>query len=59
LKDELRITYGPNMFDVIIESDLALRQVAVLGFPTHTSPGVKQYRELVDELMDIILGTRP
>jgi len=59
LKDELRITYGPNMFDVIIESDLALRQVAVLGFPTHTSPGVKQYRELVDELMDIILGKRP
>jgi len=58
LRDELRITYGPNIFATVIESDIALRQVAIMGFPTHTSPGVKQYRELVDELMDIILGNQ-
>jgi len=56
LKDELKITYSSNMFETTIETDLALRQVAVLGFPTHTSPAVKQYRELVDELMDLVLG---
>ena len=58
LKDELRNTYRSNLFTTIIEADIALRQVAILGFPTRTSTslGVKQYRELVDELMDIILG---
>jgi len=59
LKDELKITYSSNIFKTIIETDIALRQVAILGFPTRTSPGVKQYRELVDELVDIILGSQP
>jgi len=56
LKEELRNTYGSSVFKTIIEADMALRQVAILGFPTVSSRGVVQYRMLVDELMDIILG---
>jgi len=54
-KDELRITYDSNMFGTIIEVDMALRQTAIMGFPTDNSRGVEQYRRFVDELMDIIL----
>ena len=56
LKDELRSTHEASMFKTIIEVDMALRQVAILGFPTDNSRGVEQYRRLVDELMDIVLG---
>jgi len=56
LQDELRSTFPSDMFETIIEADLALRQTAISGFPTEKSRGVEQYRRLVDELMDIILG---
>jgi chromosome partitioning protein len=55
-KDELRITYSSNAFDTVIEVDMALRQTAIMGFPSDNSRGVEQYRSFVDELMDIILG---
>jgi cellulose biosynthesis protein BcsQ len=55
-KDELRITYNSNVFETVIEVDMALRQTAIMGFPSDNSRGVEQYRSFVDELMDIILG---
>jgi chromosome partitioning protein len=56
LKDELRITYGSRVFETIIEADIALRKAAIFGFPMDDSHGVIRYRQLVDELMDTILG---
>ena len=55
-KDELSVTHDSNMFETIIEVDMALRKTAIMGFPTDNSRGVEQYRRMVDELMDIILG---
>jgi chromosome partitioning protein len=56
LKDYLRNTYASHLFGTIIETDIALRETAIHGFPTDHSRGVSQYRKLVDELMDMILG---
>jgi chromosome partitioning protein len=56
LSDYLRSMYAASIFDTIIETDTALRQTAIQGFPADNSRGVAQYRKLVDELMDIILG---
>ena len=53
-RDQLRSTYGADVFETIIEADIALRQAAILGFPRESSPGVEQYRRLVDELMEAI-----
>jgi len=55
-KDELSITHAANMFETIIETDTAMRKTAIMGFPTDNSRGAEQYRRMVDELMDIILG---
>ena len=55
-KDELRITHNSNVFETVIEVDMALRQTAIMGFPTDKSRGVEQYRLFVDELMDIIFN---
>jgi chromosome partitioning protein len=55
-KDELRITYNSKVFESVIEVDIALHQMAIKGFPSDNSRGVKQYRSFVDELIDIILG---
>jgi len=57
LKEQLKNTYGPDLFETIIEADITLRQTAILGFPSDQSRGVRQYRMLVDELMNIILGS--
>ena len=56
LRDYLRSMYAPNLLDTIIETDTTLRQIAIQGFPVELSRGVAQYRRLVDELIDIILG---
>jgi chromosome partitioning protein len=53
-RDQLRSTYGSDVFETIIEVDILLRQAAILGFPTESSHGVEQYRKLVDELMEEI-----
>jgi len=58
LKEQLRSTYGSDLFDTIIEIDIGLRQAAIQGFPADNSRGVAQYRRLVDELMDIIMGEK-
>jgi chromosome partitioning protein len=55
-KDELRITYNSNVFETVIEVDIALRKTSIMGFPSDNSRGVEQYRRFVDELIDIILG---
>ena len=54
LKLQLNSTYGSAVFGTIIETDNSLRQIAILGFPTTSSRGGKQYRNFVDELMDNI-----
>lgn len=56
LMDKLKSTYSSNVFEAVIEVDMALRQTAIAGFPTDKSRGVEQYRRMVDELMDILLG---
>ena len=58
LKNQLRSTYGTGVFKTIIDSDIALRQSAILGFPSDRSRGVTQYRKLVDELMDIVIAEK-
>jgi chromosome partitioning protein len=54
IKNQLIHTFGAGIFDTIIEIDTTLRKTAILGFPTRNTRGVKQYRELVDELLDYI-----
>lgn len=56
LRDYLKDRYDPGLFDTVIETDSALRQIAIRGFPVENSRGVIQYRGLVDELMDIVIG---
>lgn len=58
LKDYLRSTYGSQLFNTVIETDMALRQTAIEGFPKDNGRGVTQYRKLVDELVDIIIGEK-
>lgn len=58
LKNQLNLTFGQGMFKTIIEVDTNLRLAAILGFPTTSTRGVKQYRLLVDELMDIVATLR-
>jgi chromosome partitioning protein len=54
IKNQLIHTFGPGIFDTIIEIDTTLRTTAILGFPTEKSRGVRQYHTLVDELLDYI-----
>ena len=54
IKNQLIHTFGAGIFDTIIEIDTNLRTAAILGFPTEKSRGVKQYRTLVDELLEYI-----
>ena len=58
IKNQLVHTFGAGIFDTIIEIDTNLRKTAILGFPTTNSRGVKQYRALVDELLDYIQNLR-
>jgi len=58
IKNQLRHTFGSGIFDTIIEVDAALRKTAILGFPIISSRGVKQYRNVVDELLEYIQKTQ-
>jgi len=51
IKKQLMHTFGAGILNTIIEIDTEMRKTAILGFPTTTSRGVKQYRALVDELL--------
>jgi len=52
IKNQLQYTFGEGIFETIIEIDTQLRTAAILGFPVKNTRGVKQYRMLVDELLE-------
>ena len=54
IKTQLDGTFGSGIFETIIEVDSAMKKTAILGFPTTSSRGAKQYRMLVDELLAYI-----
>lgn len=54
IKNQLNHTFRTGIFKTIIEVDTNLRKTAILGFPTTVSRGVKQYRMVVDELLEYI-----
>jgi len=54
IKNQLQYTFGEGIFKTIIEIDTQLRTAAILGFPVKNTRGVKQYRVLVDELLEDI-----
>ena len=51
IRNQLSHTFGEGIYKTIIEVDSELRKTAILGFPTVSSRGVKQYRALVDEIL--------
>lgn len=57
IKHQLSHTFGSGIFETEIEVDTNLRKTALLGFSTTNSRGAKQYRKLVDELLDYIQKT--
>lgn len=57
IKNQLSRTFGSGIFGTMIEVDTTLRKTAILGFPATTSRGVKQYHNLVDELLEYIQKT--
>ena len=54
IKNQLSRTFNLGIFETMIEVDAELRKAAVLGFPTSSSRGVKQYQALVEELLKYI-----
>ena len=54
IKNQLTHTFGTGLFKTIIEVDAEMRKTAILGFPDFETRGVKQYRKLVDELLEDI-----
>ena len=54
IKNQLSYTFSGGIFNAIIEVDAEMRKTAILGFPTTSSRGVKQYRKIVDELLKYI-----
>jgi chromosome partitioning protein len=54
IKNQLDLSFGSGMFKTFIELDTKIRETAILGFPATNSRGVKQYRSLVDELVEDI-----
>lgn len=54
IKNQLAHTFGSGIFENMIEVDTEMRNTAILGFPTKTTRGVKQYRKLVNELLEYI-----
>jgi chromosome partitioning protein len=52
IKNQLSHTFGSGIFETIIEVDTTLRKMAILGFSATNSRGEKQYRNLVDELLE-------
>jgi len=59
IKNQLIHTFGAGIFNTIIEIDTGMRNTAILGFPTTISRGVRQYRALVDELLEGIQNFKP
>ena len=57
IKKQLSYTFGSGIFITVIEIDAEMRKTAILGFPTANSRGVKQYRLVVDELLENIRKT--
>ena len=58
IKTQLGYTFGSGLFETIIDGDVDLIKTAILGFPTRSTRGVKQYRILVDELLEYIRKTQ-
>ena len=58
IKTQLGYTFGSGLFETIIHGDAELLKTALFGFPTNSSRGVKQYRKLVDELLEYIQKTQ-
>jgi len=54
IKKQLSHTFDSGLFETMIEIDTNLRKTAILGFSMISGRGVKQYRKLVDELLDYI-----
>ena len=52
IKNQLDHAFGAGIFKAIIEVDSELRKTAILGFPTARTRGVRQYNQLVDELLE-------
>lgn len=58
IKNQLSHTFGAGIFDTVIEIDTTLRKTAILGFSDSNGRGAKQYRTLVNELLDYIQDTK-
>ena len=54
IKNQLKHTFGAGLFENMIEIDTEMRKMAILGFPDIATRGIKQYRSLVDELLEFI-----
>ena len=54
IRNQLSHTFDSGLFKTVIEVDTELRKTAILGFPTGNTRGVKQYRMLVNELLEDI-----
>lgn len=54
IRKQLSHTFDSGIFETMIEIDTTLRKTAILGFSMINGRGVKQYRKLVDELLEYI-----
>ena len=54
IKKQLSHTFEDGLFETMIEIDTTLRKTAILGFSMISGRGVKQYHQLVDELLEYI-----
>lgn len=57
INNQLKHTFGAGVFESMIEIDTEMRKMAILGFPTKDTRGIKQYRKLVNELLEYIQKT--
>jgi chromosome partitioning protein len=54
IMNQLNYAFAKGIFNTIIEVDAEMRKTAILGFPTISTRGVKQYRKLVNELLEYL-----
>ena len=54
IKNQLNFTFTGGIFRTMIEADDEIYKTALFGFPAKNTHGVKQYRALVDELLQEI-----
>lgn len=54
IRRQLSKTFGDGIFKTGIEYDASLCDIAITGFPTENTRGVKQYNNLVDEILERI-----